>query len=112
MSRDARPAATRGDGADVDAPPLSLDGEEDGATGSIRPAAATLRLWLCAAGRPPLGGDARLGASAGRVAGAARARELRPRAFMSKAIRKGHEGSRSCGMGARGGNRRKKFGGK
>lgn len=89
VSRDARPAAARGEGADVDAPPpLSPDGEGELELGSILPAAATLR----AAGVVAAAVDARRRASAGRAAGAARAREPRPSAFMSKAIRRGARG--------------------
>ena len=94
VSRDTRPAATRGEGAEVDAP-LS-PAEEGKGVGSILPAAATLRLVV-------VGLPARLAASAGRVAGAARAREPRPSRFMSKAVRWGYGGSRGSSTEARGG---------
>lgn len=101
VSRDARPAAARGEGPDVDAPPpLSPDGEEGDELGSILPAAATLR-WPATAGVVVAAVDARRRASAGRAAGAARAREPRPSAFMSKAIRRGARGAReSSGDGS------------
>lgn len=90
VSRDARTAAARGEGAEVEAPPSPA--EEGKGVGSILPAAATLRLAAVVAffGGGIDGAPARLAANAGRVAGAARAKEPRPSAFMSKAARKGH----------------------